>query len=206
MAAPRHRAGEVDHRRLGAAERLGFEIGAVVEFGIVGDDDRGHYRALPDHHQRLAADQPGQMPQPRRHALAGERRALAVEAQHQPVADHLERRARQHAGLRRRNQIGHPHRGAEHAGAIERAGRGQFADARRQLLVVRHADVAEEHRQREIGAAGMVDAEKAGVRDDVERLLAAIVRMRAPADVGEQAGGVAQPPLLGGLVDAGRSP
>ena len=45
---------------------------------------------------------------------------------------------------------------------------------------------------------------KAGVRDDVERLLAAIVGMRAPADVGEQAGGVAQPLLLGVLVDAGR--
>ncbi len=52
----------------------------------------------------------------------------------------------------------------------------------------------------------MVDADEGRVGDDVERLLAAIVRMRAPADVGEQAGGVAQPLLLGGLVDAGRSP
>ena len=40
--------------------------------------------------------------------------------------------------------------------------------------------------------------------DDVERLLAAVIGMRAPADVGEQARGVAQPPLLGGLVKAGR--
>ena len=42
----------------------------------------------------------------------------------------------------------------------------------------------------------MVDADEGGVGDDVERLLAAIVRMGAPADVGEQAGGVAQALLL----------
>ena len=116
----------------------------------------------------------------------------------------LERRARQHARLRGRHHVGDAHRRAEHAGAVEHAGRGKFADARRQFLVVQQADVAEEHRKREIGAARMIDADEAGMGDDVERLLAAIVRMRAPADVGEQAGGVAQPLLLGALVDAGR--
>ena len=49
--------------------------------------------------------------------------------------------------------------------------------------------------ERQIGAAGMIDADEAAVGDDVERLLAAIVGMRAPADVGEQAGGMAQAPL-----------
>ena len=74
----------------------------------------------------------------------------------------------------------------------------------RRELVVAQPDMAEEHREREERAARMVDADEGRVRDDVERLLAAIVGMRAPADVGEQAGGVAQALLLGGLVDPGR--
>ena len=60
-------------------------------------------------------------------------------------------------------------------------------------LVGRQALVTEEDRQRQIGAAGMIDADEGGVGDDVEALLAAIVGMRAPADIGEQAGGVPQP-------------
>ena len=52
----------------------------------------------------------------------------------------------------------------------------------------------------------MVDADEARMRDDVERLLAAIVGMRAPADVGQQARGMAQPLLLGVLVDARTTP
>ena len=66
--------------------------------------------------------------------------------------------------------------------------------------------MAEEDRKREKGAAGMVDADERRVRDDVERLLAAIIRMRAPADIGEQAGRMTQALLLGGLVDARRTP
>ena len=46
-------------------------------------------------------------------------------------------------------------------------------------------------------AARMVDAAKAGVGDEIEALLAAIVGMGAPADVGDQAGGVTQSPLCG---------
>ena len=155
-------------------------------------------------HHRLAADEARKLLQPRRDAVAGERRGLAFEPQHQAMPLDLERRARQHAGLRGRHHVGHPQRRAEHAGAIERAGRGQFANARRQLLVVQQADVAEEDRQRDIGAARMVDADEGRMRDDAQRLLAAVVGMRAPADVGHQAGGVAQPLLLGILVDAGR--
>jgi hypothetical protein len=58
-------------------------------------------------------------------------------------------------------------------------------------LVLDEADMAEEHGERDEGAAGMVDADESGVGDDVERLLAAIIRVGAPADVGEQAGGAA---------------
>ena len=49
----------------------------------------------------------------------------------------------------------------------------------------------------------MIDPDKGRVRDDVERLLAAIVRMRPPADVGQQAGGVTIAPLVRGLIEAG---
>ena len=52
----------------------------------------------------------------------------------------------------------------------------------------------------------MIDADEGGVGDDVERLLAAIIRMRAPADVGEQAGGVAQAAFLRGLVECRSRP
>ena len=49
----------------------------------------------------------------------------------------------------------------------------------------------------------MVDADEAGMRDDVERLLAAIVGMRAPADIGKQAGRLPQPLFLRRLVEPG---
>ena len=75
---------------------------------------------------------------------------------------------------------------------------------RRQIIVFQ-PDMAEEHGERQIGAAGMIDRHECGVRDDVERLLAAVVGMRAPADVGKQARRVAQAALVGGLAEAGRS-
>ena len=64
--------------------------------------------------------------------------------------------------------------------------------------------MAEEDREAEIGAAGMVDRDEGGVGDKVEALLAAVVRARPPADVGEQAGGVAVAALRDGLGQAGR--
>ena len=65
-------------------------------------------------------------------------------------------------------------------------------------------DVAVEDGQRQEHAARMIDAGKAGVGDQVEALLAAVVGVRAPADVGDEAGGIAQAPFLGRLLGAGR--
>src|SRR5499427_4127984 len=62
--------------------------------------------------------------------------------------------------------------------------------------------MAEEHGERQIGPALMVDAGKSAMRDDVERLLPAIIGMGAPADIGEQTGRMPQPALLGGLVES----
>ena len=64
--------------------------------------------------------------------------------------------------------------------------------------------MAEEDREAEIGAAGVVDRDEAGIGDKVEALLAAVVRARPPADVGEQAGGVAVAAIRDGLGQAGR--
>src|SRR5689334_20398460 len=50
----------------------------------------------------------------------------------------------------------------------------------------------------------MIDAGEAAVGDDVERLLAAIIGMGAPADIGKEARGMAQAALLGILVETGR--
>ena len=47
-----------------------------------------------------------------------------------------------------------------------------------------------------LGFAGGFDAGEAGVRDDVEALLAAIVGVGAPADVGDEARRMAKPALL----------
>jgi len=110
-------------------------------------------------------------------------------------------RLRQHAGHRRGHHIGEPHRRAEHAGAIEHAGGDEFPQPRRQLIVHHQADVAEEHRERQIGASGMVDAAEPAMGDDIERLLAAIIGMRAPADVAEQARCVTQPAFLARLIE-----
>jgi hypothetical protein len=50
--------------------------------------------------------------------------------------------------------------------------------------------MTEEHGQRNEGPAGMIDRDEGRIGDDVERLLAAIVGMSPPADIGEKAGGM----------------
>ena len=72
------------------------------------------------------------------------------------------------------------------------------------LGIAAGADVAEVDGERQEHAARMVDAAERRVRDQDQALLAAVVGMRAPADVGEQAGGVAQAPLVVGLLRARR--
>ena len=64
--------------------------------------------------------------------------------------------------------------------------------------------MAEVHRQREIGAARVVNRHEISIRDNVHRLLAAIVRMRAPTDVAKQAGGMPQALLVRRLFQARR--
>src|SRR3954453_22740195 len=61
--------------------------------------------------------------------------------------------------------------------------------------------MTEKRGERDERAAWMVYGHKGRVRDDVERLLAAIVRVGPPADIGEEAGGVPQAAFFGRLVE-----
>ena len=88
------------------------------------------------------------MLQPRAEPLAGKRRAVAVQPQHELVPLDLERRARKHSRLRRRYQIGDAHCGPEHSGMIEHSRRGEFAQSRRKLVVLQHTSMTEKHRKR----------------------------------------------------------
>src|SRR5581483_1205712 len=58
--------------------------------------------------------------------------------------------------------------------------------------------------QGEKGATRVIGGEESVVGDDVERLLATIVWMRAPADVGEQASGMPQPLFLRRFIEPSR--
>src|SRR5262245_61240249 len=72
-------------------------------------------------------------------------------------------------------------------------------------LVFDQAFVAIIDAEREEGAAGVIDPDEGAVGDEVQALDAAIIRVRPPADIREQAGRVAEPPLLRRLGRAGRA-
>src|SRR5215470_10167454 len=63
--------------------------------------------------------------------------------------------------------------------------------------------MTKEYGERQIGPALMIDAGKAAMRDDVERLFATVIGMGAPADIGEKTRCMPQPALLGGLIESG---
>src|SRR5208282_3581620 len=141
--------------------------------------------------------------QPVQNPFAGQRREFAGQPQCKPVPLHRERRPRQHFGHGRGNDIGEPQRRAEHARAVEPARRGKLAQPRRQLVVHYQSDVAVKYGEGQIGAARMVDRGEAAMGNDIERLLAAIIGMRTPADIGQQAGGVTKPAFLARFIEAG---
>ena len=100
-------------------------------------------------------------------------------------------RGAEHAGLRRRDQVRDADRGAENLRPADHAFGDQFGNARRQLVVrLPEARVAIVDGEPEERASLVIDGAEIAVGDQVERLLAAIVRMRAPADIGDEAGGV----------------
>ncbi len=95
-------------------------------------------------------------------------------------------------GMPGRDEVGDAKRGAERPRPLHVARRGELPDVRAERLVDQPL-VPVEIGEREIGPPGVIDADEGGVGDEVEALLAAVFRMRPPADIGEQAGGVAEP-------------
>src|SRR6201999_3591926 len=77
----------------------------------------------------------------------------------------------------------------------------EVADLGRRLVLLAQAGIAVEYRERDEGSALMGDAAEIAVGDEVERLLATVIRMHPPSDVGEQAGGVTQPAFFLGFPD-----
>lgn len=88
---------------------------------------------------------------------------------------------------------------AQQARAFELRRRQQLLHGDRRLVFLAQARIAIEHRQADEGALGVGDRAEIAVDDEAQRLLAAVIGMHAPADVGQQACGVAQPPVLLGL-------
>src|SRR3954470_24849535 len=66
-----------------------------------------------------AADQPRELPEAAADAVGDEIDHAMLEHQHQLAPPAAEIGRRQHAGARRRDEVGNPKRGAEHAGALE---------------------------------------------------------------------------------------
>src|SRR5882757_5541535 len=90
-------------------------------------------------------------------------------------------------------------RRAEQTGALELRRGQQLLHRQRRLVFLTQAGIAIEYRQSDKGALDVGDCAEIAVDDEAERLLATVVGMHAPADVGEQAGSVAQAAVLLGL-------
>src|SRR6185437_12513016 len=88
---------------------------------------------------------------------------------------------------------------AEHTRALDHGWRYQLEEERRRLVLLAQARIAVEHRERDKGPALMADGAKISVEDEMQRLLAAVVGMHAPADVRQQAGGMPQAAVFVGL-------
>src|SRR5581483_7299636 len=78
----------------------------------------------------------------------------------------------------------------------------EIADLWRRAFIA-EAGVAVIDRQPKEGAALMSHSAEITIGDQVQRLLAAVVRMGAPADIGHQAGSVPQPLLVRRLGQVG---
>jgi hypothetical protein len=119
---------------------------------------------------------------------------VARQDQRQLVAGHLEADAWQDAGHGCRHRIGHPEQRADQPGACREFGRSQPGQRRRRLAlepIVAHCnDLGEK------GPAWMIDPDQRAIGDGIDALRPAIVGMRPPADIGQQARDDPQPSLL----------
>src|SRR5277367_988224 len=154
---------------------------------------RGPSRARSAPHDRSrAADQPRQLPEAAADAVGDEIDQTMLEHQHQLAALTAEMSGRKNAGPRCRDQVRNPECRAEHAGALKHGWCHHLLDNQWGLVFLAQAGIAIEYREGDKGAALMADRAEIAVGDQAEGLFAAVVGMYPPADVGQQAGSVAQ--------------
>jgi hypothetical protein len=96
----------------------------------------------------------------------------------------------------RRNQVGDAKSRTQQARALQHRRRHHLLHDRRRLVFHAQSGVAKENRQRDKDPALVADRTEIAVGDEIERFLAAMIRMHPPTDVGQQAGGVAQAAIL----------
>src|SRR5205085_6803739 len=117
---------------------------------------------LPLLDRRRASDQPRQLAEAACDAVSGKRRDARLEHQGQLAAAALESRRRQHAGLRRRDQVRDANGRAEDLGPAEQDARDQFSHLGREFLVA-EAGIAVVDREPEEGATLMGDGAEIAV-------------------------------------------
>src|SRR6266550_8182405 len=151
------------------------------------------------HDRSGAADQPRQLLEAATDAIGDEIDHLVLEHQHQLAAAASKVGCRQHARPRRRYQMRHAKCRAEQARAFDHGWRHQVANKGRRFVLFAQAGVAVEYRQRDESPALMAYGAEISIGDEIERFLAAVIGMYPPADIRQQAGGMAQAAILVGF-------
>src|SRR6266704_1026520 len=130
------------------------------------------------------ADQPGQLLEAAADAIGDEIDHSVLEHQHQRAAAASKVGRRQHAGPRRRYQMGDAKCRAEQARALHHGRRHQLANQRRRFVLFAQAGVTIKHGQCDKGPALMADGAEVSIGNEIERFLATVVGMHPPPDVG----------------------
>ena len=130
--------------------------------------------------------------------FAAERGQIRRQGQCQLGLAAAHRRTGQNVGHGGRNYVGHAHRRAQNPRPVEHARRHQNANLRMNVGVEIDVPVGSGVGQK--GAVRVIDANQRGIGDNADRLLAAVIRMGAPGNIREQAGGMAQAALVRRLV------
>src|SRR5439155_410921 len=131
-----------------------------------------------------AADQLRQLLESAADAIRDQIDQAVIEHQHQLAAPASKVGCRQYAGPRGRYQVGDAKGRAEHAGTLDHRRRQQLANNRRRFVLFAQARIAIKYRQRDKHPAWMSDRTEISVGDETERLLAAVVGMNPPPEIG----------------------
>src|SRR4029077_6184875 len=124
----------------------------------------------------FTADEARQLPKPASQSVTRQLAIATRQFERQFAAFDLHRRLGKHTALSGGEDVGDPHGGAKDTGAIENPCCRRLAQSRREFLFAQ-ARMTKIDRQSEVRAARMVDGNEGTVRDDIHRLLAAIIQI-----------------------------